>query len=197
MTTQETRRAYGVPIRVESEDGGSSDQFALVRSVAVTAPIEALDADGRHRSQSYFSWIPNGICACGQGVERGAHADERRQLAGCCPTASIRSPTTFGGRLPRRSGGAVGRVGGRVFSTTDRRHRVAARSSGRRRQRMKRSWTRRRRAKRCDRWSGSHRRQPRPRSTSGPGWMNGPSSLTSTLHHSLYRRVAGSSSRPH
>ena len=83
MTTQESRRAYGVPIRVESEDGGSSDQFALVRSVAVTAPIEALDADERHRLAILFLVDPESdLRLLVEDVERGAHADERRRLAG-------------------------------------------------------------------------------------------------------------------
>ena len=45
------RRAYGIPIRVpaESTEDSSKTKHAIVRSVAVTAPIAALHADQRHR----------------------------------------------------------------------------------------------------------------------------------------------------
>src|SRR5258705_11942214 len=49
----EPRRAYGVPLRVQGE-GGEEERYAIVRSVAVTAPIEALQADERHRLGIFF-----------------------------------------------------------------------------------------------------------------------------------------------
>ena len=49
VASPEPRRAYGVPLRVRGEDGEEEERYAIVRSVAVTAPIEALHADERHR----------------------------------------------------------------------------------------------------------------------------------------------------
>ncbi len=46
---EEHRRAYGVPIRVKISGGEEQTRHAIVRSVAVTAPIAALKADERHR----------------------------------------------------------------------------------------------------------------------------------------------------
>ncbi|MEM7456665.1 MAG: hypothetical protein AAF456_20135 [Planctomycetota bacterium] len=43
------RRAYGVPIRVRNGSAKESSRHAIVRSVAVTAPIDTLQADERHR----------------------------------------------------------------------------------------------------------------------------------------------------
>ena len=83
VATSETRRAYGVPIRVDAPDGRSSDQFAIVRSVAVTAPIEALDADERHRLAILFLVDPQAdLRLMLEDVESRAHTDERRRLAG-------------------------------------------------------------------------------------------------------------------
>lgn len=47
---EEHRRAYGVPIRVRAAgDSEPRTQYAVVRSVAVTAPIAAIKANERHR----------------------------------------------------------------------------------------------------------------------------------------------------
>ena len=48
---EEIRRAYGVPVRTNESNNSdqSQERFAIVRSVAVTAPIESLNADERHR----------------------------------------------------------------------------------------------------------------------------------------------------
>ena len=46
---EESRRAYGIPIKVQSKDGKIDEKFAIIRSVAVSAPIQALEADQRHR----------------------------------------------------------------------------------------------------------------------------------------------------
>jgi hypothetical protein len=83
VATSEARRAYGVPIRVDAPDGQSSDQFAIVRSVAVTAPIEALAADERHRLAILFLVDPQAdLHLMLEDVESRAHTDERRRLAG-------------------------------------------------------------------------------------------------------------------
>lgn len=47
--SDESRRAYGVPIRVKEPNGEESERFAIIRSVAVSAPIESLKANERHR----------------------------------------------------------------------------------------------------------------------------------------------------
>jgi hypothetical protein len=83
VATSEARRAYGVPIRVDNADGESSEQFAIVRSVAVTAPIEALSADERHRLAILFVVDPHSdLRLLLEDVEADAHTDERRRLAG-------------------------------------------------------------------------------------------------------------------
>ncbi|MEO5895354.1 MAG: hypothetical protein ABIS06_06605, partial [Vicinamibacterales bacterium] len=83
VATSEARRAYGVPIRVEAADGTVADQFAIVRSVAVTAPIEALAADERHRLAILFVVDPQSdLRLLLEDVEKEAHTDERRRLAG-------------------------------------------------------------------------------------------------------------------
>jgi len=83
VATGEPRRAYGVPIRVENGSGQAVDQFALVRSVAVTAPIEALAADERHRLAILFLVDPRSdLRLLLEDVESAAHTDERRRLAG-------------------------------------------------------------------------------------------------------------------
>ncbi len=82
VATSEARRAYGVPIRVETA-AGATDQFAIVRSVAVTAPIEALAADERHRLAILFLVDPQSdLRLLLDDVELAAHTDERRRLAG-------------------------------------------------------------------------------------------------------------------
>jgi len=83
IATSEARRAYGVPIRVDTIAGGSSEQFAIVRSVAVTAPIEALAADERHRLAILFLIDPQSdLRLLLDDVQSAAHTDERRRLAG-------------------------------------------------------------------------------------------------------------------
>ena len=83
VATSEPRRAYGVPIRVETGDGRSAERFALVRSVAVTAPIEALEADERHRLGILFLVEPKSdLALVVEEVDQDARRDERRRLAG-------------------------------------------------------------------------------------------------------------------
>jgi hypothetical protein len=83
VATTEARRAYGVPIRIDTGDGGSAERFALVRSVAVTAPIDALEADERHRLGILFLVDPRSdLALLLEDVESDAHRDERKRLAG-------------------------------------------------------------------------------------------------------------------
>jgi hypothetical protein len=80
---QGLRRAYGVPLRVRGEAGGFETRYAIVRSVAVTAPIEALHADQRHRLGVLFLLEPEADLALWSAdLEGSTRADERRKLAG-------------------------------------------------------------------------------------------------------------------
>ncbi|HEY0512007.1 MAG TPA: PDC sensor domain-containing protein [Thermoanaerobaculia bacterium] len=79
----EPRRAYGLPVRVLGEDGREEDRYAIVRSVAVTAPIEALRADERHRLGILFLVEPEAdLALLTEALERETRQDERRKLAG-------------------------------------------------------------------------------------------------------------------
>lgn len=77
------RRAYGVPLRVRGESGALETRHAIVRSVAVTAPIAALRADQRHRLGVLFLLEPATDLALWSGeLVAATRADERRRLAG-------------------------------------------------------------------------------------------------------------------
>ncbi len=79
----EPRRAYGVPVRVRGEDGKEEERYAIVRSVAVTAPIEALKADERHRLGVLFVLEPEvDLTLLTEDLEDETRRDERRKLAG-------------------------------------------------------------------------------------------------------------------
>lgn len=79
----EPRRAYGLPVRVLGEDGVEEERYAIVRSVAVTAPIEALNADERHRLGILFLLEPDAdLALLTEDLERDTRDDERRKLAG-------------------------------------------------------------------------------------------------------------------
>jgi hypothetical protein len=79
----EPRRAYGVPVRVLGEDGSEQERYAIVRSVAVTAPIEALKADERHRLGVLFILEPEvDLALLTEDLESDTRQDERRKLAG-------------------------------------------------------------------------------------------------------------------
>jgi hypothetical protein len=83
VATPAPRRAYGLPVTVRDESGQAVDRYAVVRSVAVTAPIEALAADERHRLGILFVLDADADLALLQmDLERSAHRDERRRLAG-------------------------------------------------------------------------------------------------------------------
>ena len=87
------RRAYGVPIRVETA-GGAHRQFAIVRSVAVTAPIEALAADERHRLAILFLVDPQSdLRLLLEDVESARTPTSAAGSPACCRTASTRWPT--------------------------------------------------------------------------------------------------------
>src|SRR4029453_17143353 len=105
VATSEALRAYGVPIRVEAGGDASSEQFAIVRSVAVTAPIEALAADERHRLAILFLIDPQSdLRLLLDDVRSTAHTDRtpparrpvvaRPRLAGrCAPPPRRRGQT--------------------------------------------------------------------------------------------------------
>ena len=69
--------------RCSDERGELHQRYAIVRSVAVTAPIEALAADERHRLGVLFVLEPDAdLALLAEDLERDAHRDERRRLAG-------------------------------------------------------------------------------------------------------------------
>lgn len=75
-------RAYGVPLRVRGAEGEET-RHAIVRSVAVTAPIETLRADQRHRLGVLFLLEPEVDLAIFVADLAGEiRSDERRRLAG-------------------------------------------------------------------------------------------------------------------
>ena len=83
IASPEPRRAYGVPVGVRNEQGALVERYAIVRSVAVTAPIEALSADERHRLGVLFLLDPEAdVALLADDISDRAHRDERRRLAG-------------------------------------------------------------------------------------------------------------------
>jgi PAS domain-containing protein len=77
------RRAYGLPVVVRGEDGGEEERYAIVRSVAVTAPIEALHADERHRLGVLFLVEPEADLALWtEDLTSATRSDERQRLVG-------------------------------------------------------------------------------------------------------------------
>jgi PAS domain-containing protein len=77
----EPRRAYGLPLRVRGEEG-MEERYAIVRSVAVTAPIEALEADERHRLGIFFLLDEDADLALfTERLEGTTRRDERRRLS--------------------------------------------------------------------------------------------------------------------
>ncbi len=83
VATSAPRRAYGVPVAIRDDDGNAVERYAVVRSVAVTAPIEALAADERHRLGVVFVLDREadlGILTA--DIAADAHREERRRLAG-------------------------------------------------------------------------------------------------------------------
>jgi hypothetical protein len=83
VASPQPRRAYGLPLRVRGEDGGEEERYAIVRSVAVTAPIEALHADERHRLGILFLVEPEAdLALLTDDLIGDTRQDERRKLAG-------------------------------------------------------------------------------------------------------------------
>jgi hypothetical protein len=83
IASAEPRRAYGVPMAVRDEQGRVVQRYAVVRSVAVTAPIEALAADERHRLGVLFVLDPQAdLALLAEEIAHTAQRDERRRLAG-------------------------------------------------------------------------------------------------------------------
>lgn len=83
VASPEPRRAYGLPVVVRDADGHETERYAVVRSVAVTAPIEALSADERHRLGILFVLDDaDDLSIYARGVDARAHREERRRLAG-------------------------------------------------------------------------------------------------------------------
>jgi len=83
VATSAPRRAYGVPVAIRDDEGQTVERYAVVRSVAVTAPIDALAADERHRLGVVFVLDREadlGILTADLAAE--AHREERRRLAG-------------------------------------------------------------------------------------------------------------------
>jgi hypothetical protein len=79
----DARRAYGLPLRVKAESGESETRYAVIRSVAVTAPIEALHADERHRLGVLFILEPEtDLALLTESLVAEAQGEERRKLAG-------------------------------------------------------------------------------------------------------------------
>jgi PAS domain-containing protein len=77
------RRAYGLPVRVRGDSGAVEERYAVVRSVAVTAPIEALHADERHRLGILFLLEPEAdLALLTVELERATRDDERSRLTG-------------------------------------------------------------------------------------------------------------------
>jgi hypothetical protein len=83
MATSAPRRAYGVPVAILDEHGNRVEGYAVVRSVAVTAQIEALAADERHRLAVLFVLDREAdLSIIAADIASEAHRDERRRLAG-------------------------------------------------------------------------------------------------------------------
>jgi hypothetical protein len=83
VASPEPRRAYGVPVAAINEKGVVERRYAVVRSVAVTAPIEALNADERHRLGVLILLDESDDLALMiEDRDASAHRDERRRLAG-------------------------------------------------------------------------------------------------------------------
>jgi PAS domain-containing protein len=83
VASPEPRRAYGLSVAVRDDRGVVTKRYAVVRSVAVTAPIEALAADERHRLGVLFVLdAEDDLALFAEGIDAQAHRDERRRLAG-------------------------------------------------------------------------------------------------------------------
>jgi hypothetical protein len=109
VATPEPRRAYGVPVRVAGPGGRAERRFALVRSVAVTAPIASLAADERHRLGVLFLVDPDADLALFSAeVEQAAGRRERQRLAGLLSHGVETLARVLEHTLRRAAGGGAG-----------------------------------------------------------------------------------------
>jgi hypothetical protein len=80
------RRAYGTPLELKNPadpEAPPAERYVVVRSVAVTAPIESLEADERHRLGVLFVIEPDDdLGPLLAETAATARDDERRRLAG-------------------------------------------------------------------------------------------------------------------
>ncbi len=107
------RRAYGLPVSVRGEAGAFERRYAVVRSVAVTAPIEALGADERHRLGILFLLDPEAdLALLTEELAATTRRDERRRLAGLLTHGVDTLVRLLAHGLAREDGrGAEGRTG--------------------------------------------------------------------------------------
>jgi PAS domain-containing protein len=83
VASPEPRRAYGLSVAVRDDRGAVTKRYAVIRSVAVTAPIEALAADERHRLGVLFVLDEeDDLALFATAIDAQAHRDERQRLAG-------------------------------------------------------------------------------------------------------------------
>jgi PAS domain-containing protein len=99
------RRAYGVPVHVRNESGDLEERYAIVRSVAVTAPISALHADPRHRLGILFLVEPDAdLNLYTEALLRSSRVEERRKLGGLLSHGVDSLTRILGHRLARSTG---------------------------------------------------------------------------------------------
>jgi len=78
VTHGEDRRAYGVPLNIKGKNS-----YALIRSVAVRAPIEMIKADERHRLGILFIIDPEAdLSLYTEQLVSDTRSEERRKLSG-------------------------------------------------------------------------------------------------------------------
>jgi PAS domain-containing protein len=112
VASPEPRRAYGVPVRVRGEDGGEEERYAIVRSVAVTAPIAALHADERHRLGILFLLEPEAdLALLTADLASETRRDERRKLVGLLSHGADTLVRVLAHSLRDPGGTAGGRAG--------------------------------------------------------------------------------------
>jgi hypothetical protein len=117
VAAPEPRRAYGVPLQVRGPGGALETRYALVRSVAVTAPIEALHADERHRLGVLFLLEPDADLALfSADLVAETRADERQRLSGLLTHGVDTLARVLASVLASSSGAAAGGAAGDPFA---------------------------------------------------------------------------------
>ena len=120
IASPEPRRAYGLPVAVRNERGEIVQRYAVIRSVAVTAPIDALAADERHRLGVLFVLDDEDDLALLAGdIDRRAHRDERQRLAGLLSHGVDTLARVLEHCLAGSDGGQLAAGGGRVVRPGD------------------------------------------------------------------------------